>query len=250
MAEKLTIARPDDWHVHFRDGDMLKAVLPETARHFARAIVMPNLELAKTIKQQLWILSPFSLTTLGIFLMVGLFLRYHRYGREIFAIGGGRNEAIAAGVPLARPLIIAFGLSGTIAAITGALLSVKSGSAAPQGFENLLLPAVTAALIGGVSLFGGKGSALGIVTGTLTIRFLVSGLSLRGAPYYVERLAVGVLLHLLVMAAGERVFELLFVPQDGRWFIQPRGPSAGRCGSSRFRSRARGSPSRYSPRLA
>nr|MCU0854133.1 dihydroorotase [Paracoccaceae bacterium] len=43
MTDTLTIRRPDDWHVHFRDGDMLKAVLPETARHFARAIVMPNL---------------------------------------------------------------------------------------------------------------------------------------------------------------------------------------------------------------
>jgi dihydroorotase len=43
MTDTLTIRRPDDWHVHFRDGEMLKAVLPETARHFARAIVMPNL---------------------------------------------------------------------------------------------------------------------------------------------------------------------------------------------------------------
>jgi dihydroorotase len=43
MSDTITIRRPDDWHVHFRDGDMLKAVLPETARHFARAIVMPNL---------------------------------------------------------------------------------------------------------------------------------------------------------------------------------------------------------------
>ncbi|MEM9279955.1 MAG: dihydroorotase, partial [Pseudomonadota bacterium] len=39
----LTITRPDDWHLHLRDGAMLKAVLPETARHFARAIIMPNL---------------------------------------------------------------------------------------------------------------------------------------------------------------------------------------------------------------
>ena len=39
----LTIRRPDDWHVHLRDGDMLKGVLPYTARQFARAIVMPNL---------------------------------------------------------------------------------------------------------------------------------------------------------------------------------------------------------------
>ncbi len=43
MTKNLTIRRPDDWHLHLRDGAMLKAVLPETARHFARAIIMPNL---------------------------------------------------------------------------------------------------------------------------------------------------------------------------------------------------------------
>ncbi|MEO0939690.1 MAG: dihydroorotase [Pseudomonadota bacterium] len=43
MTETLTIRRPDDWHLHLRDGAMMQAVLPHTARHFARAIVMPNL---------------------------------------------------------------------------------------------------------------------------------------------------------------------------------------------------------------
>lgn len=43
MTDTLTIRRPDDWHLHLRDGAMLEAVLPETARHFARAIIMPNL---------------------------------------------------------------------------------------------------------------------------------------------------------------------------------------------------------------
>ncbi|MEX0340794.1 MAG: dihydroorotase [Arenibacterium sp.] len=43
MSDKITIRRPDDWHLHLRDGAMLRAVLPETARHFARAIIMPNL---------------------------------------------------------------------------------------------------------------------------------------------------------------------------------------------------------------
>ena len=43
MTKNLTIRRPDDWHLHLRDGDMLRAVLPQTSRHFARAIIMPNL---------------------------------------------------------------------------------------------------------------------------------------------------------------------------------------------------------------
>ena len=41
--QSITIRRPDDWHVHLRDGEMLKAVVPYTARQFARAIIMPNL---------------------------------------------------------------------------------------------------------------------------------------------------------------------------------------------------------------
>src|SRR6478735_1392610 len=43
MADTLTITRPDDWHLHLRDGNALRAVLPDSARRFARAIVMPNL---------------------------------------------------------------------------------------------------------------------------------------------------------------------------------------------------------------
>ncbi len=43
MTDTLTIRRPDDWHLHLRDGDMLRAVLPHTSRHFGRAIIMPNL---------------------------------------------------------------------------------------------------------------------------------------------------------------------------------------------------------------
>ena len=41
--KEIEIIKPDDWHVHFRDGKILEAVVPETTRHFARAIIMPNL---------------------------------------------------------------------------------------------------------------------------------------------------------------------------------------------------------------
>ena len=43
MTETLTITKPDDWHLHLRDGDLMRAVLPYTAAQFARAIIMPNL---------------------------------------------------------------------------------------------------------------------------------------------------------------------------------------------------------------
>lgn len=162
-------------------------------------VVMKNLDIADTVRQQLGIFSPFSLVTILVFTLVGLFLVYTRYGREIFAIGGGRQEAAAAGVPLVRPLVLAFALSGSMAALAGALTSIKSGSAGPAAFEQLLLPAATAALIGGVSLLGGKGTVAGIAVGALTLRFISSGLSLGGAPFYILTLATGAVLIVVVV---------------------------------------------------
>ncbi len=162
-------------------------------------VVMKNLDIADAVRNQLWIFSPFSLVTIVVFTLVGLFLVYTRYGREIFAVGGGRQEAAAAGVPLVRPLVLTFALSGSMAALAGALTSIKSGSAGPAAFEQLLLPAATAALIGGVSLLGGKGSVIGVAIGTLTLRFITSGLSLGGAPFYVLTLATGAVLIVVVV---------------------------------------------------
>ena len=98
-----------------------------------------------------------------------------------------------------RPLVLTFALSGSMAALAGALTSIKSGSAGPAAFEQLLLPAATAALIGGVSLLGGKGSVIGVAVGTLTLRFITSGLSLGGAPFYVLTLATGAVLIVVVV---------------------------------------------------
>jgi ribose/xylose/arabinose/galactoside ABC-type transport system permease subunit len=99
-----------------------------------------------------------------------------------------------------RPLIVAFAISGTCAGLAGSLASIKSGSAPPFAFEAILLSGVTAALVGGVSLYGGRGNVLGIVIGALTLRFLIAGFSSRGAPTYIESVATGgVLLCVLVL---------------------------------------------------
>ena len=162
-------------------------------------VVMSDLGIAQSVRRQIWIFSPFSLVTLGCFVAVALLLVDTRFGREIYAVGGGRQEAAAAGVPLVRPLVLAFALSGAMAALTGALTSIKSGSAGPAAFETLLLPAATATLIGGVSLLGGRGSVFGIAIGALTLRFINSGLSLEGAPFYILTLATGIVLIVAVV---------------------------------------------------
>jgi ribose/xylose/arabinose/galactoside ABC-type transport system permease subunit len=76
------------------------------------------------------------------------------WGREIYAFGGGRAESRAAGVPQRRPAVIAF---AGFAALAAGLISIRSGSASPLGFEAVLLEAVAACLIGGAALGGGRG---------------------------------------------------------------------------------------------
>jgi ribose transport system permease protein len=166
------------------------------------SVTIPIPRLAETdwlAQRILGVLSPLSIIMFVVFILVGLFLRYTVWGREIYAIGGGRAEARAAGVSIFRPMVIAFALSGTLAGLGGALSSVRLGSATPLGFDTLLLSAVTACLMGGIALEGGRGNVVGIFIGLLTLRFLVGGVASLGAPYWLQSLAIGALLILVIV---------------------------------------------------
>ena len=188
---------------------------------------LDDLAISDSVVRRLWIFSPFSLTTIAVFVLVGLFMALTRWGREIYAIGGGRNEALAAGVPLLRPIVIAFTLSAGLAGLAGGLASLQSTAAQPGAFDSLLLSGVTAALVGGISLYGGRGTIVGVAIGVFTLRFLVSGIAAEGKPFYWESLATGLLL-LLVL-----VVELITAGRLPRLFNtkaravpEPAGPSA------------------------
>lgn len=180
---------------------------------------LSNLGISDSVVRKLWIFSPFSLTTIVAFVLVGGFMSLTRYGREIYAIGGGRAEALGAGVSSFRSIVIVFTLSAALAGLAGGLASLQSGAAQPGAFDSLLLGGVTAALVGGVSLYGGRGSFVGIAVGALTLRFLVLGISSRGAPFYVESLATGalllaVLLVELATGPGRDTIRRLFSRQE------------------------------------
>jgi ribose transport system permease protein len=153
-----------------------------------------DLSISDSITRKLWIFSPMSLVAIAAFLVVGLLIAFAKRGREIYAIGGGRNEALGAGVASFIPIVLAFTLSAGLASLAGGLAALQSAAAQPGAFDSFLLGGVTAALVGGISLYGGRGTVAGIAVGVLTLRFLVTGIASRGAPFYVESLATGGLL--------------------------------------------------------
>ena len=156
------------------------------------------------ISKQLWIFSPASIALAVTVVLVGVLLGYTRIGREVYAVGGARLESRAAGVAEVRPILLVFGLAGMLAALAGALASLRSGSAGPRAYDTLLFSSVTAVLVGGVSLYGGRGRVLGILVGVLTLQFLLAALALESAPFWASDLATGsVLLAFLLIELAE-----------------------------------------------
>ena len=157
-------------------------------------IMIENFEITDPLLKRFWVFSWSSIVAIAVFGLAGFFLTYTRWGREIFAIGGARNEAIAAGVPRVRPLAIAFAISAFSASLAGALAAMRGGSAAPQNYEELLLSGAAAALLGGISLYGGRGTVLNVALGVAILSVVGTGLAARGSSASLVQLVTGALL--------------------------------------------------------
>jgi D-xylose transport system permease protein len=116
---------------------------------------------------------------LGVIVASDLFLRRTRYGRRVLALGSGVEAARRAGVDVTRVRISVFLVSGTLAAVGGLFVASRLTSASQvPGSGMLLINAIAAAVIGGTSLFGGRGSAWSALLGVLIIHSIASGMAL------------------------------------------------------------------------
>lgn len=145
-----------------------------------------------------WVFSIGTIVAVLVFVLVGLFLAYTKQGRQIYAIGGAREEAVAAGVSRLLPITLSFGISASCAALAGAFASIRGGSAAPANYEELLLVAAAAALLGGVSLYGGRGTVANVTIGAAILAVITAGLAARGSGAAVVQLTTGGLLLFVV----------------------------------------------------
>jgi ribose/xylose/arabinose/galactoside ABC-type transport system permease subunit len=122
------------------------------------------------------------------------FLQRHRIGNHLFAIGGDKQAAIAAGVPLRKVKLMAFGLTGLLAALAGIIAAAQVGDISPTSDSTLPLQAIAACVIGGALLAGGRGTILGIFLGSCLIYWIQDVLLLLGAPGYYLTAFVGALI--------------------------------------------------------
>lgn len=129
---------------------------------------------------------------------IGWLLTQTRFGVRTYAIGSNAKSAVVAGIDVRRHLLWVYGLSGLIAGVDGFLVTARFVTASPLAGADDLLSAIAAVVIGGASLFGGKGTVAGTFLGSVIIGVLLSGLILLGLQSYWQTVATGMVIVLVV----------------------------------------------------
>lgn len=150
-----------------------------------------------------WPVMPVAL--LVAFAAMAVLLRRTVFGRKLYATGGNAAAAYVAGVRVSRVKIIAYTISGCIAGIAGYFLAAWQMAITSDQGEGFLLYSIAAPIIGGVSVFGGRGDAWGILGGVLLLTVIHVGLAIVNVPsFYVEMIG-GFLIFVAVAIDALRV---------------------------------------------
>jgi ribose transport system permease protein len=128
---------------------------------------------------------------LCVLVVTALILRYTRIGRHIYAIGGNEEAARLSGIAIDRVKLVAYVLSGFCAAVGSIILTARVASGQPSLGTSLPLESVSAVVLGGVSLFGGRGSVIGVAFGVLFVSILSNGLNLLNVSSYTQMMVIG-----------------------------------------------------------
>ena len=139
------------------------------------------------------------LVLLAIFVVL---LHFTSFGRGVYAIGLSKDAAAFSGIHVARTRVILFVLSGAMSALAGVFYTLRFTSARGDNATGLELAVIAAVVLGGVSVFGGRGALHGVVAGVLLIGALSNALRLAGVTSDVINIITGVLLVLSVIAGS------------------------------------------------
>jgi len=125
-------------------------------------------------------------------------LNHTAWGRHVHAIGDDPDAAMLSGIKVDRTLVSVYTVAGLICGFAAWIAIGRVGSVSPIAFEDVNLASITAVVIGGTSLFGGRGSIIGSVLGAMIVGVFITGLSLAGVDDYWQKFAAGCLVIIAV----------------------------------------------------
>jgi len=151
----------------------------------------PEVERGTTVYEIVPTIVVLAAVAIGILAFV---LARSRFGRHVYAIGGNRDAAVRAGIPVRRRLLAVYALSSVLASLAGISYSLKYVSGKADAGASSLLDSIAAVMIGGASMFGGSGTVGRTLVGCLVIAVLELGLRMSGTPTFDKYILVGVIL--------------------------------------------------------
>lgn len=134
-----------------------------------------------------------------MFAIAAYVLKYTKYGRYIYAIGGNKNCAKLSGINVKKIECIAYVISGFCCGVAAIVLTSRLDSAVPTNADGAELDAIAAVVIGGTSMNGGEGTLAGTIIGTLIIGIVANGLNLLNVPQGAQRMVKGGIIVLAVI---------------------------------------------------
>ncbi len=133
------------------------------------------------------------------FLSIHILMNYTAFGRAVYAAGGNPEAARLAGINVAGVRIWALAITGTLAALSGILLSARILSGTPTVAQGWELDIIAAVIIGGTSLMGGEGTVWGTLVGITFIGVIINGMTLLDIPVYTQYVVRGLLIFAAVL---------------------------------------------------
>ncbi|MDE0546494.1 sugar ABC transporter permease YjfF [Microbacterium sp. C7(2022)] len=146
-----------------------------------------------------WYLTPTGLIALLTVLLAFFVLHWTRFGRTVYAVGGGEQSARLMGLKVARTKVLVYVISGVCGGLAGVLLTAYSGAGYPRNGIGTELDAIAAVVIGGTLLTGGTGYVLGSLIGVLVYGTIKKVISFMGAEQSWTQIIIGALLLLFIV---------------------------------------------------
>ena len=140
-----------------------------------------------------------------VFLVGHIVLTYRKFGRDIYAVGGNRQAAIASGIDASRRIRQVYMISGFLAALAGIMLAGRIASVQINAGEGYIFTIFAACVIGGVSLQGGRGAMLGVLGGVLLLSTIERGLNLMRVEVFYVQVIKGLIILFAMFVDAQRV---------------------------------------------
>ncbi|MDR1852074.1 MAG: ABC transporter permease [Propionibacteriaceae bacterium] len=161
-------------------------------------VIASDLSFKAIGQSYIWVFPTPVIVMIGVYAVIWFLLERTTFGRHVYAVGGNPEAARLAGISVRKVLVWVYSIAGACAGLGGIIFAARVESAQPNGGQSYEMDAITAVVLGGTALAGGRGKITGTLIGAIIIGVLSNGLVLMNVEYFTQLIVKGVVIILAV----------------------------------------------------